>query len=171
MSASSGFGGVSIYPVPPPPWTASFGTFLLCVRRSGERARIDDVRVDVVGSPLRVRHVLRVVPPEPARQPGFVWVPYGSSTKAFPHRRGEARPYGGTPHPVKGAVVTQTCDDVHGAQIGGYTDLLTELTVDGRGAEVKRTMVDYHSGGKRYTLVIRWEMTACGFLMREHCGS
>lgn len=169
LSASSGSGGSSIYPTPPPPWTASFGTFLLCVRHPGQSVRIDGVRADVAGSPLEVKHVLRVVPPAGERRSGFAWGPYQSSAAAFP-RSGVGRSYGGTLRPAAGAVISQTCASAREAPANGYTDLLTELTVDARGGEAERTFVDYTSSGRRYTLVIRWKMTACGTQIREHCG-
>lgn len=170
LSASSGFGGNSIYPPPPPPWTATFGTLILCVRQQGERVRIEGVRTEMGGKALKTRHVLRVVPPARYRPSGFSWVPFGSSMRAFPFREGETVPYGGAVRRVEGAVVSQTCASARDARVNGYTDLLTELTVDRRGAEVKRTMIDYTSRSKRYTLVVHWQMTACGILILEHCG-
>jgi hypothetical protein len=167
LSATSGVGGVSIYPPPPPPWTASFGAMPLCVRKQGEQVRIERVRALVRGRPVRLRHVLRVVPPEAEQRPGFSWDAYYSEAAPFPGN--DAKPYGGTLRPVKGAVVEQSCAR-RKAGDDGYTDLLTELTVDGRGAMVRRTYVDYTSGGRHYTLVVRWEMSACGTAMTQHCG-
>lgn len=168
LSASSGQGGQSIYPPPPPPWTASFGTLLLCVNKSGQRVRIEAVRAEPAPTPLALRHMLRVVPPKAARPPGFSWPSYYSAIGAFPGK--EKKPYGGVLRPVEGAVVDQPCAEVRSTSDRGYTDLLTELTVDRRGSKVTRTYVDYTSGGRRYTLVIRWEMTACGTAISEHCG-
>jgi len=167
LSATSGVGGVSIYPPPPPPWTASFGAMPLCVRKQGDRVRIERVRAAVRGRPVRLRHALRVVPPKVEQRAGLNWLAYYSEAAAFPGN--DAKPYGGTLRPVTGAVIDQSCAR-RKAGDQGYTDLLTELTVGRRGAMVRRTYVDYTSGGRQYTLVVRWEMTACGTSMTEHCG-
>ncbi|MER6187845.1 hypothetical protein [Streptomyces sp. NPDC001652] len=146
------------------PWSASFGSFVLC-STTGRKIILSRIRYETPVAPLSVSLQLRRVDstahtvssavgePPSFRNPGTgvnnpVWGDYTSFRE--------------------GAQITQTCSESkEGSQ--GFTELFFVMRVDERGGVISRAWVDYTVDGlgqRQFTLPINWEMTACGSRVR-----
>lgn len=167
LSATMGSGGVSIYaPRGTKRWGASFGGHLLCVTEPGASARIERIRQTVAKAPLSLSYRFRRVPLESERVgPAGGWFPFDSARGIYPQFA--SGPMRGAFGPAQGTI-TQPCDGPQGV-FHQFTELVTEMKVDRTGGRIVRTLIDYTSGGKKYTLVVNWTMTACGSQTPEDC--
>jgi hypothetical protein len=169
LSASSGHGGFLAGSRPGTWYLAAAGN-LLCLTESGEPATLTRVRYDAQVKPLGIRTFVRTVTPEDLVDGRTDGIAIGTAA----YRRAEARlrQFRGTfSTDVAGTVVRQPCSARKAAENGipdeGFSELVFEMKVDRRGALVPRTYVDYTRGGRAYTLVVNWEMGACGTRTRE----
>ncbi|MBO9524029.1 MAG: hypothetical protein J7518_21035 [Nocardioidaceae bacterium] len=169
LSATSATGGVSAdAPTGERTWPVTFGALALCVTKAGARARLVRVRTSGEPQPLGVRYQLRRVPPLSERSgAGLTWTLIYSGG-GFPPNLSNAR-LGGTFGLVDGTI-SQRCNGGETTN-HGFTELLLEMIVGPAGARVARTYVDYTYDGKPHTLVIRWQMVACGSQTRKYCST
>lgn len=155
MSARGGFTMPEPRSRVPRPWTATFGSYLLCVDEPGARIVLQGVgwRAADDASPLKVQTPLRIVDRTT------------KSTLPFGAVAGPPwKPYSGNPHPgdyldnVAGRSITRTCD----FDTKEFTELTFVLEVGEQGADVPEAWVDYLADGEPRRLMIRWRMIGCG---------
>lgn len=164
LSASTGHGGSSLLARPGISYGA-WGANFLCLTEPGDPAVLTRVRHDVRVEPLALRTYVRTVTPEDLAAADGENVVIGSARYRRP--AGRLREFVGSfSTEVAGTVVRQPCservDQENGILQKGFAELVFEMKVGRRGGYVPRTFVDYTRGGRAYTLVIRWEMGACG---------
>ena len=172
LSASTGHGGFVAADRPGTWYVAAAGN-TLCLAQPGDPATITGVRFAQRVRPLALRTFVRTVTPEDLRASRGKGIEIG--TAAYQHPGGRSRQFEGTFSPeVAGTVVRQPCS-VHqrtekGIHDEGFSELVFEMKVGRRGGLVPRTYVDYTRGRRAYTLVIDWEMGACGVRVRRELG-
>ena len=164
LSATSGHGGFLADSRPGTWYLASAGN-LLCLTEPGDPATITGVRHEVRVRPLGLRTFVRTVTPADLADGRDEGIAIGSAAYRHPEAR-ERRFRGTFSTDVAGTEVRQPCSARKGAANGipdeGFSELVFEMKVGPRGAMVPRTYVDYTRGRRAYTLVIDWEMGACG---------
>lgn len=161
LSANVGGGGQAAAVPGPPPWSASFGSFLLCSTKPGAEITIEDVRFDTPTKPLKLEAWFRLVPEASKRGDANVsWDPIAFTVGTHGHHAGTGPPAGGTFTRALDRPITQPCDDLGGDS--ARTELITEMTVGAAGGHVSTTYIDYRVDGHPYTLVVRWVNIACG---------
>lgn len=154
-----GDGGVGLDPPRYSPWYGSFGVPLLCTTK-GESARIDDVRYDFKLKPAGVETWIRNLRDLDEVTDPDAWLPFNTALGEPPlERSGEDGFAGQWIRPVAGTVIDNRCDPEGG---GARHELVTTFQSTNAGAWSTRTLVDYTSGGAKYTLVIDWQYIACG---------
>ncbi|WP_369169782.1 hypothetical protein AB5J49_18805 [Streptomyces sp. R28] len=158
LSSQSSSGTTSVYAPKNVPWTATFGSFLLC-SADGDPLTIDGVRYRAPVKPTSVALKLRTVTPRMWKDTVDAgWI--GAAVGQPPHFQNREAP-GHYENVRAGARITQRCADQK-KDGAGFTELLFVLGVGRQGGYIDAAWVDYHAGGKPYTLRLEWKMVACG---------
>lgn len=178
LSATSGEGGNSIDAPPVGEWTATYGSFGLCRWTPGPPITIERVRIKAPLPPRSVEFLTRTFDPQvlaglsDRRRADYLG--FYTATGRPPDFSG---PKGSGPIPgdyqdnVPDLVVSQTCAEMRRAtrMIGAGppptvapTELIFVVGVGPRGADITDAYVDYRTGGREYSLHMRWELVACG---------
>jgi len=159
LSAMVGKGGfTAAAPRDASRWTETFGAFLLCSTEPDREIHIKDVRFDVSPEPLAIDTWFREIPAAAQRNGGnaSAWAPMVSDrgTPPFDGR------YRGDFVKSLDVPITQTCSQSR--PDSALIELLTTMTVDERGALIRRTFVDYQVDDEEFTLTIHWQNGMCG---------
>lgn len=172
LSASSGSGGF-VAAARAGTWYVAAAGNLLCLTEPGDPVTITGVRHDERVRPLGLRTFVRTVSAADLVDGSREGIAVGSAAYDRPTDR--PKHFRGTfSSEVAGTVVRQPCSVVRGAEDGipedGFAELVFEMKVGRAGASVPRTYVDYTRGRRAYTLVIDWEMGACGTRVERELG-
>lgn len=158
LSSQTSSGATSVYAPKNVPWTATFGSYVLC-STNGDPITIDGVRYRTPVKPNSVALKLRTVTPQLWKKTiDAGWI--GAGVGKPPHFQNREAPghYGNV---RKGARITQRCSDQK-KDGAGFTELVFILNVGRQGGFIDRAWIDYHANGERYALRLEWEMVACG---------
>lgn len=158
LQSDSSEGTTSVYAPKDVPWAVTFGSYLLC-STSGEAITLDGIRYHTPVEPKSVSLKLRSVTPrmwKASVDAGYI----GAALGAPPHFQQRKAP-GHYADVRAGSRITQSCAD-QDQEGAGYTELLFVLDVGRQGGFIDSAWVDYHVGGKPYTLRLDWKMVACG---------
>lgn len=163
LQSDTAQGTTSVYAPREVPWAVTFGSYLLC-STTGEPITLDGVRYNTAVEPRSVSLKLRTVTPrmwKASVDAGYI----GAALGEPPHFDKRKAP-GHYADVRAGSRITQSCaeQDREGA---GYTELLFVLDVGEQGGVIDAAWIDYHVGGKPYTLRLDWKMVACGTKVPE----
>lgn len=190
LSTESG-SGTFAFPARPGTWSATVGSFELCVTRPHAVVHITGVRVIPVpggAKPLSAGIWLRTTTPGAVRATPVAqrrgWMPLGSVLGAPPHWNqpyAAAAPPGVYSRGAKGLTVRTRCRRVqsdwmairHGrAPATPLHELLATLSVGARGGEIEGFVIRYRARGQRAELRVRWHLVGCGTAIhsRNYCA-
>ncbi len=163
LSVLVGEGGQSV-DMPAGGGWATFGGFVLCARQPGEAITVERVHFDADPEPLEVRAVFRVAPPKAERSsPGSIGWSVIATQLGRPRLLDTGLRLRGSLTDTLRGPVTTPCQEIHAeGSDAAYTELLTVMKVDSRGAAIRNTRIDYRADGTEYALDIPWENVACG---------
>lgn len=158
LQSDTAQGTTSVYAPDDVPWAVTFGSFLLC-STSGEPIVLDGIRHHSPVEPRSVSLKLRTVTPrmwKASVDAGYIGAALGEPPhfvkRKAPGHYADAR---------AGSRIAQSCAD-QDREGAGYTELLFVLDVGESGGFIDAAWIDYHVGGKPYTLRLDWKMVACG---------
>ena len=163
LSASSGRGGKALLAPRADTWTGTFGGLLLCSTEPEIEVALEAVEHETGPEPIDIRDQLRLVPDaEDRRGDELEWAPIYGSTGSYRDNRNDHR---GPTAEVSGYQIDRVCGDSDGDE--GFTELLVELDVDASGGAVRSTEIHYSADGRSHTLVVDWQMVACGSQIQD----
>lgn len=190
LSTESG-SGTFAFPARPGTWSATVGSFELCVTRPHAVVHITGVRVIPVpggAKPLSAGIWLRTTTPGAVRATPRTqrraWMPLGS-VRGAPSQWNQL--YAATSAPgsysraVKGLTIRTRCRQVQSdwmairrGRVPTRTlhELLATLTVGPRGGEIEGFVIHYRARGERAELRVRWHLVGCGTAIhsRNYCA-
>ncbi len=155
-------GGVSVL-VPErfaPTWIASYGLLLMC---SDVPAEIVEVRPTWTVRPVGFRAWVRTETADRDRLETMPFISALGSAPDFDEEYGDLGKITGTLAPAEGSVISTPCSDPGDA----YQDLILELEVDDRGADLGSVAVRFRAASSDdanvASVTLRsYQMTACG---------
>ncbi|WP_340559187.1 hypothetical protein [Streptomyces sp. GSL17-111] len=149
LSAETKAGVTSVDAPEKMPWTATFGSFLLC-STTGTKITLEEVRYETLVEPFNISVVMREAPPGSSPVSSASGPP--SSLDGGEGLAGEIEEF------KKGWIIDQRCD----VNAGGFTELLFVVESGKFGGHIRQAWLDYEAGGNPYTLKIDWQMITCG---------
>jgi hypothetical protein len=171
-------------------WNVTFGNFVLCSTEQDKDLVLDEIRIQTVPgrAPIRVVPTLRTFTIEeveeatPQRRRDYAPVIGGLLGKP-PFNEAYAADFGGAgtySADIAGTRISEPCADTasaEGALNSGLTPAITfkelvfVVTTGPRGGTIRKAWVDYTADDTPRTLLIDWQMTACGTSVKALCGS
>ena len=169
-------------------WSVTFENFVLCKTDSSPDIRLQGVRLDTDEStaPASVVPMLRTFTLEEVKSASphhrSDYAPYlGALLGKPPFNQDYAASFGGAgdyTRVIDGTQISQTCSetdaargalDGHSVPETPFTELVFVVRVDRDGGTIRRAWLDYTADGLPRTLLINWQMTACGRAVQRHC--
>jgi hypothetical protein len=169
-------------------WSVTFENFVLCKTERAPDIRLQRVRLDTDErtAPLRVVPMLRTFTLKEVESASQHhrgdYAPYlGALLGEPPFNQEYAAGFGGageyTAH-IDGTKISQTCAETgaaQGALEGGgvpktpFAELVFVVRADQDGGTIRRAWLDYTADEQPRSLLINWQMTACGRAVQRHC--
>lgn len=165
LSVGTGSGGSGLYPPPGvQEWRGTFGGFVLCSKTDAV-ITLDRVRVTTLVDPEDLDIFVRTVEPTKAKVVDeSAFIPLGTAlggAPAFdePYVTGPVE--GSFSRRVAGTVVDEPCGSNANA-VNGFKELLFTMQVEESGGQISSAEIDYSADGQEHTLLVDWQMVACG---------
>jgi hypothetical protein len=171
LSVGEMVGGLAVDEPDVDPWSASFGTYFLCVE-GGDTVHLEGVRAPGAPAPRRVRAVLHDEPNGAARSRDRFMSQIGTPPdwdEPYVDGRVRREPADSYTEDIQGEAVDADCPIIAETR-DRFRELILILEAGSAGADVERFFIDYRVGEERYTLPVDWQIVMCGRQIREHCS-